>query len=388
MSSKFSEAPSATRLKREVWWFVVAVAGLVAGAAGLVQPPRADPFQVVTPWTSSDWWRHPIERNAFTRLAAVSGRLNHVFALPDGKNVWAVGDGGLIVHSADGGKTWEQQSDIQLSASVSTGATPGTSTPAPGAASPSPGLPAPMPPADERQPAPQKKSLLFDLVPSAHAAQPATAKDGTNTSTRTKSPAQQRAMPSDAANNPAQSQSPAQQQDYSDPPAGAAQSSRGTVPPASAKQGQTLKESATGSPPDANAAYEPAPVQPKISAPASLATINLNAIHFSDASHGWAVGDRGAILATDNGGKAWTAQTSGTQAAINSVHFSDASHGWAVGGEFGKPGAILATDNGGKTWTAQTSGTQAWLRSVHFSDASHGWAVGGRFGEQIGRAHV
>ena len=303
MSSKFSEAPSATRLKREVWWFVVAVAGLVAGAAGLVQPPRADPFQVVTPWTSSDWWRHPIERNAFTRLAAVSHTLNHVFALPDGKNVWAVGSGGLIVHSADGGKTWEQQSDIQLSASVSTGATPGTSTPAPGAASPSPGLPAPMPPADERQPAPQKKSLLFDLVPSAHAAQPATAKDGTNTPTRTKSPAQQRAMPSDAANNPAQSQSPAQQQDYSDPPAGAAQSSRGTVPPASAKQGQTLKESATGSPTDANAAYEPAPVQPKISAPASLATINLNAIHFSDASHGWAVGDRGAILATDNGGK-------------------------------------------------------------------------------------
>ena len=121
MSSKSGEAPYATRLKREVWWFIAAAAGLLLGAAGLLQPPRADPFQVVTPWTSSDWWRHPIERNAFTRLAAVSGGLNHVFALPDGKNVWAVGDGGLIVHSADGGKTWGQQSNIQLSASAPSG---------------------------------------------------------------------------------------------------------------------------------------------------------------------------------------------------------------------------------------------------------------------------
>ena len=290
MSSKSGEAPSATRLKREVWWFIAAAAGLLAGAAGLLQPPRADPFQVVTPWTSSDWWRHPIERNAFTRLAAVSGGLNHVFALPDGKNVWAVGNGGLIVHSADGGKTWEQQSNIQLSASVSTGATPGTRTPAPGAAPQTPAQPAPAPPSEERQPAPQKKSLLFDMVPSAHAAQPPTAKDGTSTLTRAKSPAQQRAMPSDAANNPAHSQSLAQQQDYSEPPPGAAQSSRETVPPASAKQGQTLKESANGSPADANAAYEPPPVQPKKSTPVSPATIDLHAIHFIDASHGWAVG--------------------------------------------------------------------------------------------------
>ena len=71
-------------------------------------------------------------------------------------------------------------------------------------------------------------------------------------------------------------------------------------------------------------------------------------VHFSDVSHGWAVGIGDAILATDNGGKTWTAQTSGTQAWLNSVHFSDASHGWTVGFD----GAILATDNGGKTWTA------------------------------------
>ena len=301
----------------------------------------------------------------------MSGGLYHVFALPDGKNVWAVGEGGLIVHSADGGKTWEQQSNIQLSANATSGAAPGTRTPAPDAAPQTPAQPAPVPPAEERQPAPQKKSLLFDLVPSAHAAQPATSEKGANAPPRAPSPA-----PSDVANNPAQSPSPAQQQDYSEPPPGAAESSRDNAPPAAAKQGQTLKESANGSPTDANAFYEPPPVQPKKSTPVSPATINLRAIHFIDASHGWAVGDEGAILATDNGGKTWTPQTSGTRTRLSSVHFSDASHGWAVGGGIFEPGAILATDNGGKTWTAQTSGTQAWLNSVHFSDASHGWTVG------------
>ena len=54
MSIKSGEAPSATRLKREVWWFVAVGAGLLLGAAGLLQPPRADPFQVVTPWTNFD----------------------------------------------------------------------------------------------------------------------------------------------------------------------------------------------------------------------------------------------------------------------------------------------------------------------------------------------
>ena len=85
------------------------------------------------------------------------------------------------------------------------------------------------------------------------------------------------------------------------------------------------------------------------------------------------MGDEGAILATDNGGKTWTTQTSGTRAWLISVYFSDASHGWAVGSS----GTILATGNGGMTWAAQTSGTQVPLYSVHLSDASHGWAVGG-----------
>lgn len=42
-------------------------------------------------------------------MQAVDAELSAVFALPGTGLVWAVGDGGLIVHSADGGTTWAQQ---------------------------------------------------------------------------------------------------------------------------------------------------------------------------------------------------------------------------------------------------------------------------------------
>ena len=98
----------------------------------------------------------------------------------------------------------------------------------------------------------------------------------------------------------------------------------------------------------------------------------LNCIHFGDLSHGWSVGFNGTILATADSGKTWNRQTSGTTEDIRSTHFSDLSHGWAVGSN----GTILATANGGKTWNKQTSGTTEFLTSTHFSDTSHGWAAG------------
>jgi len=82
---------------------------------------------------------------------------------------------------------------------------------------------------------------------------------------------------------------------------------------------------------------------------------NLSGVAFSDATHGWAVGSKGTILATTDGGGAsptpsptptptgdgWFAQTSGSTAYLDA--FVDAKHGWAVGDK----GAILATADGG-----------------------------------------
>src|SRR5215470_12244769 len=72
----------------------------------------------------------------------------------------------------------------------------------------------------------------------------------------------------------------------------------------------------------------------------------------SDSTRAWAVGAGGTILATTDGGKTWTPQTSGVAAALWSVHFhAEGQRGWAVG----EGGTILATTDGGKTWTPQTS---------------------------------
>jgi len=50
-------------------------------------------------------------------------------------------------------------------------------------------------------------------------------------------------------------------------------------------------------------------------------------------------------LPTAGGGATWSPQSSGSSAYLNAVAFSDATHGWAVGTD----GTILATTSGGAT---------------------------------------
>jgi photosystem II stability/assembly factor-like uncharacterized protein len=108
-------------------------------------------------------------------------------------------------------------------------------------------------------------------------------------------------------------------------------------------------------------------------------------IAFANPRDGWAVGDnslqdRATIFATTDGGANWTMQLTRAFPPTNgqpfhnlvSVAVVDATHVWAVGAD----GLILATSNGGQTWQQQSSGTAAWLGSVVFSDARHGWVVG------------
>jgi hypothetical protein len=58
---------------------------------------------------NAHWWLKPIEINAPRRLPEVHADFNDVFALKDTGHVWAVGGGGLILHSADSGAHWERQ---------------------------------------------------------------------------------------------------------------------------------------------------------------------------------------------------------------------------------------------------------------------------------------
>jgi photosystem II stability/assembly factor-like uncharacterized protein len=103
-------------------------------------------------------------------------------------------------------------------------------------------------------------------------------------------------------------------------------------------------------------------------------TINLNAVFFSNANNGTAVGLGGTILRTINGGADWTAQSSGTTEHLEDVFFTNANTGTAVGLE----GTILRTTNGGATWVPQTSGlaSEVSLWGVFFTDINTGTIVG------------
>ena len=100
---------------------------------------------------------------------------------------------------------------------------------------------------------------------------------------------------------------------------------------------------------------------------------SLRDVSFVDASHGWAVGDNGVIVATADGGTHWTTQAVSTDASVptrDSVEFLDPWHGWAAGS------CIASTSDGGIHWEMQRPPRQPGLNGIVVADAMHGWAVG------------
>ena len=100
----------------------------------------------------------------------------------------------------------------------------------------------------------------------------------------------------------------------------------------------------------------------------------LNSVYFSNSNVGYAVGEKGTILKTTNGGKNWDMQTVNTTKNLYSVYFTSIDTGYAVGGD--RYGVIFKTVNGGANWIAQT--IPAWtfsLYSVIFTDSNNGYAI-------------
>ena len=100
-------------------------------------------------------------------------------------------------------------------------------------------------------------------------------------------------------------------------------------------------------------------------------TVHLSSVAFATPQSGWAVGEKGTILHTEDAGATWKPQSSGTREHLSSVAFATSQSGWAVG-----PGIILHTEDGGGTWKTQSGGSNASLRSVSFVTPQSGWAVG------------
>jgi photosystem II stability/assembly factor-like uncharacterized protein len=87
-----------------------------------------------------------------------------------------------------------------------------------------------------------------------------------------------------------------------------------------------------------------------------------------------AVGDRGYIVYSEDGGGSWSRAKSPPAPLLTAVFFADAKDGWAVGHD----SMIVATQDGGLTWTKQFSAEaeQRPLLDVLFLDAKTGIAVG------------
>ena len=67
----------------------------------------------------------------------------------------------------------------------------------------------------------------------------------------------------------------------------------------------------------------------------------------------WIAGSPGSrVFFTPDAGRSWSAYPTGTSLPLKAIAFVDDLHGWAVG----ELGQILASDDGGQTWRRQRSG--------------------------------
>lgn len=154
----------------------------------------------------------------------------------------------------------------------------------------------------------------------------------------------------------------------------------------------------------------------------------LHAVYFLDHNRGWAVGSRGTLLSTTDGGRSWQAKPQVTEDSIRDIYFSDMSQGWLLcerniydlrnndeqraylmrttdGGEhwkrtglrgvnvdarlmrtlfsasgrgwaFGEGGSIYATRDAGASWIKLQAPTRYLLLGGDFIDENSGWLVG------------
>ena len=104
----------------------------------------------------------------------------------------------------------------------------------------------------------------------------------------------------------------------------------------------------------------------------------LNTVFFLDSKRGWAGGDNGFLIRTEDGGVNWAKQNVQTTDAINDIYFRDKERGYLIAGN-----AIFKTEDNGINWTearrfapAEFEGATVELYCIRFSSKKKGWVVG------------
>lgn len=104
----------------------------------------------------------------------------------------------------------------------------------------------------------------------------------------------------------------------------------------------------------------------------------LNRVLFTDPQNGWIVGEFGKIFRTRDGGKSWTWQSNVTGVNrdwiyLYDIGFREPQQGWIVGAG----GILLATQDGGESWRTMESENHSTLYSLAFGRKG-ALAVGGQ----------
>jgi photosystem II stability/assembly factor-like uncharacterized protein len=113
----------------------------------------------------------------------------------------------------------------------------------------------------------------------------------------------------------------------------------------------------------------------------------LHAVYFLDENRGWAVGGKGTLLATDDGGNQWHTEPRPTEDSLQDVYFADEQTGWLVCERSiydlktnDDPRTyLMRTTDGGRTWTrVNVIGKDVNVRLVRalFTSGGRGWAFG------------
>jgi photosystem II stability/assembly factor-like uncharacterized protein len=286
----------------------------------IVQPLRPDPYQGGE-FLSLNWWLHPYERNANSRLPAIEADPNAIYALPDASRVWVAGTRGLAAYSTDGGGTWIQQKVGEIDNPVTTDMAGVFFADA-------------------------QKGWLLSVFTSIHVQNLYQTTDGGDSWNATSA---------DIGNEAFKT---------------------GVFLGTSDTSGSICFAPAGG---DWYVPYGETEVRnvsiksPTISNYVQTAE-TLYAVFCSSVTSGWVAGTNGTVFKTTDSGKTWQTQRTNSDQVIRSIYFlEDGEHGWVAG----QNGALEYTEDGGDTWTTQASHTNTMLKAIYFlPGGKRGWAAG------------
>jgi len=113
----------------------------------------------------------------------------------------------------------------------------------------------------------------------------------------------------------------------------------------------------------------------------------LHAVFFLDENRGWAVGSKGTLLATMDGGRSWQTKSQPAPDVLRDIYFSDDQNGWLLceadvyelKSKNDPRAYLMQTNDGGEHWKRISIGgadVDARLVRAVFSPGGRGWAFG------------